>query len=146
MEYVKIRFPLEAHEEGFPPIAVEMLNAQLVNEGVAKIDNTPFFVESIAIGDIVLCKPAGSEGVYDFERVVEHGNSKSVSIIFIDESCKEDLYQYFKVHNCYCEYGEFGAFNMLAVSIPASVEYPKISKHLEKLEAVTKISFAELCL
>ena len=146
MEYVKIRFPLEAHEEGFPPVTVEILNARLVNEGIAKIDNVPFFAESIAMGDLVLCKPTENEGVYDFERVVENGSSKSVSIIFIDESCKEDLYQYFKAHNCYCEYGEFGAFHMLAVSIPFSVEYSKISSHLEKLEVLNQISFAELCL
>jgi len=50
-----------------------------------------------------------------------------------------------KACDCYCEYGEFDGFNMLAVSIGKELDYSKIISYLDENEESGKISYAELC-
>jgi len=56
MDNIKVHFELEIVEDGFPPITVESLNAYLLDDGKIELDNTPFFAESVAVGDILYCK------------------------------------------------------------------------------------------
>jgi hypothetical protein len=53
MNIVKIDFNLDIDESNYPPIKVETLNGILLADGAIQIDNTPFFVEEIAVGDKV---------------------------------------------------------------------------------------------
>ena len=146
MKDVKVDFQLDNYEDGFPPIHVESLNGVLLDNGLIQIDNVPFFVEEIAIGDVVKCFHLPKNKNYQFEEVIYEGTHKSISIIFNNYSCKEDTYQFFKSKGCYCEYGEFGEFNMLAVDINADVIYEDIEEYLSKQESEGKISYAELCI
>ena len=47
MSNVKVRFELEILEDGFPPIGVETLNAQLIDGNTVKLDNTPFLLAAL---------------------------------------------------------------------------------------------------
>ena len=145
MSVVKIDFKIENDGDDFPPIGVESLNAILLDSGLLQIDNVPFFIEEIAVGDVVKCLKSPEEKNYQFDEVIYEGTHKSVSILFIDDSCKENIYQFLKSKNCYCEYGEFGVFNMLAVDISADVIYEEIEQYLSKQESTGVISYAELC-
>ena len=124
---------------------MESLNGILLDSGLIKIDNVPFFVEEIAIGDVVKCFNLPEKKNYQFEEVIYEGTHKSVSILFINDSSKEHIYQFLKSKGCYCEYGEFGEFNMLAVDINDEVIYEDIEQYLSKLESEGTISYAELC-
>lgn len=143
---IKVRFQLEILEDGFPPIGVETLNALLIDDDTVKLDNTPFFAESVAAGDVLKVSKTNSEHIVQFESVLSHGGNKSIAIIFIDDACKEDIYQYFKTNSCYCEYGEFRDFNMLAVSIGSEMDYGKIASYLDEKERLGELSYAELCI
>ncbi|NMM42159.1 DUF4265 domain-containing protein [Pseudoalteromonas arctica] len=145
MSTVKIDFELDVDADGFPPIAVESLNGILLDSGLIQIDNVPFFIEEIAVGDVVKCFKAPQRKNYQFEEVVYEGTHKSVAILFVNNSEKEEIYQFLKSKGCYCEYGEFGEFNMLAVDINDEVIYEDIEKYLAKLESEGAISYAELC-
>lgn len=114
MQDVKVRFNLEILEDGFPPVGSETLNGRLVGENKVKLDNTPFFAESVASGDILGCKQISS-GIFQYENVIAPSGNKALSVIFIDDGYKESVYQYLKGYGCYCEYGEFDGFNMLAL-------------------------------
>ena len=146
MGTVRVRFNLEIEEDGFPPISVELLHARIVDGDTVEIDNTPFFAKSVAAGDIVACSRTGSEGVLQFERVVTESGNKAISIIFVDDDCKEDVYQHLRSSGHYCEYGEFADFNMLAVSIAKDADYSTLKAYLDGKEANNSISYAELCL
>ena len=87
-----------------------------------------------------------SEHIVQFESVLSQSGNKSIAIIFIDDNCKEDVYQYFKGHGCYCEYGEFRDFNMLAVSIGSELDYSKLASYLDEKEKLGELSYAELCI
>ena len=123
MKNVKVRFELEIEEDGFPPISVETLNARVVNETTVELDNTPFFVESVAVGDILKCCRTDNDQVLEYEHVVTEGGNKSLSIIFVDDG-----------------------FNMLAVSVSRNSDYENIRLYLDEKEKSGVISYAELCL
>ena len=143
---VKVRFELEILEDGFPPIGVETLNATMIDENIVELDNTPFFAKSVAAGDLLKVSKTSSEHILQFESVLSRRGNKSIAIIFIDDTCKEDVYQYFKSHGCYCEYGEFHDFNMLAVSIESGLDYSKLAPYLDEKEKLGELSYAELCI
>lgn len=124
---------------------MESLNGILLGSGLIKIDNVPFFVEEIAIGDEVKCSNSPGKKNYQFEEVIYEGTHKSVSILFINDLYKEQIYQFLKSKGCYCEYGEFGEFNMLAVDISDDVIYEEIEQYLIEKETEGIISYAELC-
>lgn len=146
MNQVKVDFTLTIVEEGFPPIGVETLNGELQDNGMIRLDNTPFFAEEVALGDMLRCKKLANKKRYLFEEVVEESGSKALSIIFLNDDCKEDVYQFLKKKGCYCEYGEFKAFNMLAVEILEKIEYEEVESFLEEQELKGVLSFAELCI
>lgn len=146
-EFVKVVFPLEIDEDGFPPIASEALNARRESNGFA-LENTPFFVTGIALGDRVDGTPVqGLSDKFIFSRVIESSTSKAISIIFLDPEVKEIVYQELKRRGCYCEYGEFGKadeLQMLAVSVPDSCDYESVARYLAEHEADGRLSYAEL--
>lgn len=145
-ECEKIHFELEVKEDGFPPISIESLNGMQISDGKFRVENTPFFAEGIAIGDVIQAnRRSGLKGFW-FDSVIEESKNISISIIFIEENLEERVYQKMKEFGCFCEYGEFGALRMLAVCVYASVDYAQVSNFLDELESQERLSYAELCL
>lgn len=143
-EGLRVRFNLEVDEDGFPPIGSESLHGAWEAGGFVRLDNTPFFVEGVALGDIVEC--SGQPPTVDFVRLHTASGNKSLAIIFLRPDAAEPLYQHLKALGCYCEYGEFPGFDMLAASVPEAVAYAPIRAELERLEGLEEISFSELCI
>jgi len=144
-EHVKIVFPLDVDEDGFPPIGSEALNAQRGTLGFI-LENTPFFVTGIALGDIVEAKPTPS-GKYDFVQVIQASTNKALSIIFIDTTAKDAVCEELRRRGCFCEWGEFGkdgSLQILAVSVPDSCPYESVVAYLDRLEQDDRLSYAEL--
>ncbi|MEZ4317125.1 MAG: DUF4265 domain-containing protein [Myxococcota bacterium] len=146
-EHTKIVFPLDVDEDGFPPIGSESLNAR--REGTRFIlDNTPFFVPGVALGDVVEAVPAPSgSGKYDFVRVVTPSTNKALSIIFLEFGIKDAVCDELRARGCFCEWGTFGrggTLLMLAVSVPDSCSYPSIADFLDRYERDDRLSYAEL--
>jgi len=146
VDLVKVRFELDVDEDGFPPISVERLNAWRIDDDTFELDNPPFFVDSVAVGGTIQCHETEQPGVYDFAFVKSESGNKSIAIIFIENKCVEEVYQFMKSCGCYCEYGEFHVFNMLAVSIDKDVSYKTVVSFLNQKEKAGDISYAELCI
>ena len=145
MSTVKILFGLEPDEDGYPPIGSESLNAIACEDGRYRLDNTPFFVEGVSLGDVVeAVKSVGS--ALNFKRVHTQSSNTSLSIILLDADVRESLVRYLEGMDCYCEYGEFPTMEALAVSVPATAPYADVTGHLEELEDRGLISYAELAL
>lgn len=148
-DFVKIVFELEIDEDGFPPVGTESLNARAAGTGFV-LDNTPFFATGVALGDRVeALHIPGSAGGFTFVRVIEASTTKAISIIFLDEECKDAVFQELKRRGCYCEYGEFGAnagLQMLAVAVPESCDYATVSGYLGPYESNDQLSVAELAI
>ena len=141
---VKVAFRLEPDEDGYPPIAVEMLVATQLAEGQFRIENAPFFVSDIAFGDVVTATASDVIGRFMFDELVAESDYTSISIILLSREMDVYLMDFFRGHNCVIEFGEFGSFRMLAVAVPPSEDYRLIRRQLEILEGDEKLSFAEL--
>jgi len=143
MRELKVHFRLDV-DDGFPPIRVESLNAQEEPNGLARLDNTPFFAEGVALGDVVACT-RGDAGQLEFAEVKSRSGNRALSVIFLRADAIEHVYQYLKSEGCYCEHGEFGALEMLAICVGKSVNYDRIVAYLSDNELRGVLSFAELC-
>ena len=146
-DFVKIVFPLEIIEDGFPPISLESLNARRDAAGFV-LDNTPFFATGVALGDRIDVEPIrGKADHYTFKQVAVSSTNKALSIILLEAGVKESVYQQLRQRGCYCEYGEFGqggTLQMLAVSVPDDCDYEAVTQFLDEVEAQGRLSYAEL--
>lgn len=144
-DFKKIFFPLQVDEYGYPPVSIESLNAKEVGQNMFRIDNTPFFIEEIALGDVIVGNLIpDSNNHYWYTETYSESNNKSLSIIFLEEGHGDELIEFLKMKNCYCEYGSFNNSEMLAVSVPKDSDYEEIFSYLSNLEKEEVISFAEL--
>lgn len=143
---ISISFDLEIEEDGWPPISTEILQALPLGDGKAQIDNTPFFVPSIALGDVVkVYKPIGAKH-FRYDELIEEGGNYALSIILRDHHSKDTIIKLLSQAECYFEYGEFGITKMYGVSVNGEKAFHQIKVQLDELEARNIISYAELCI
>jgi hypothetical protein len=142
MKTCKIDFDLEV-VDGFPPIAIERLNATACDDGTYRIENSPFFVSETAYGDVVTVS-AYSNGRFKFVTCIKESPYKAISIIILDEAMDTQLMDDLRGLDCIIEYGEFGIYRMLAVGVPPSTDYGSIKKFLDIYESDGKLSYSEL--
>jgi hypothetical protein len=145
MPFIRVRFDL-AVDDGFPPVSSELIFGSALSNERVRIDNTPFFVECVAVGDIVQCSPVAEGDIVNFIRMEQRSGNRSLSIIFIDSRIEEEVYQYVRNLGHYCEYGEFPEYSMLAVSVAKESDIFLLTSYLKDMQDNDKLSYAELCL
>lgn len=142
----KVAYRLDPNEDGFPPISVELLNATQLSPDTFRIENAPFFAPNVSYHDTVRARESDVEGQFDFLELLQPSDFTSVSIILFDSAMDEFLMDLLRGMNCVLEYGEFGAYRVLAVAVPSTADYPSLRTTLTELEGRGLISFAELSL
>lgn len=125
---IKVAYPLDVNEDGYPPISMELLNATRVSGDTFQIQNSPFFTENVAFHDVVRARATGVPGQYQFSEVVEESAFASLSIILLDESMDRFLMDLLRGFGCVLEYGEFAAYRVLAVAVPPQVDYEPLRR------------------
>lgn len=86
---VKIRFPLEIDDEGYPPVAEESLWAEPCEGGLFRVLNIPFYARDLAWGDTVRADET-EEGLVFAERVTPSGHA-TIRVIGMEEGFEEVL-------------------------------------------------------
>jgi hypothetical protein len=142
MKTVKIHFTLDI-EEQFPPIGVEILNAEPLSDGKYKLMNTPFFVWESAYEDIVRASTS-PEGRLEYVDCVVQSTYKAISIILLDDVIRSEIIERLDKTDCIIEYGEFPGYKMLAIAVPENADYSKIRDFFEDAAANMQLSYAEL--
>jgi hypothetical protein len=77
---VRVRFQLEQDDDGWPPARSEGLWAEPLGNDHYRIDNTPWFVRSLAAEDVVEAH-ADDDGTLWASRVVRHSGRMTVRVI-----------------------------------------------------------------
>ena len=143
---IDVGFDLEIEEDGWPPISTEILQALPLGDGKVRIDNTPFFVTSIALGDVVKVYRVDGENYSRCEELVEESGNYALSVILRDHASRDLIVQLLSKEGCFYEYGEFGQTKMYAISVTEVSAFEEIQARSDELEANGIISYAELCL
>lgn len=133
IERVKISFRLRQDEDGYPPATTETVWAKKISENEYKIDNVPFYVRGISLGDIVSVTYEDEELVY--ERLITPSDISTLRVIIMDKNNKEEtelnLRKYFIKSGCAIE-GISPV--MFAIEVPASVNLKPIIEYLAEGE------------
>ncbi len=138
-EHVRVRFELRRDEHGWPPAASETLWA--VPTGIAghyRIDNIPFFVVGVSLGDVVLA--AAGERMLEFVRVVEKSGHRSVGLRYRSDQVRSNVRTVLTGFGCRVESGD--SPTVLAVDIPPTVSQ-EVTEYLAGLEELGELSYYE---
>ena len=123
---VKVIFRLERDEDGYPPEDVESLWGLRCADGV-EIDNVPWFVKGVSLGDVVSVVQA-SDGVLEFERVLRRSGHSTYRILLLDQEARA-------LERTIAELTAMGLgveedAGLLAVDVPPTVSLNSFTKHL----------------
>jgi hypothetical protein len=77
----RVVFPLEVDEDGWPPVGAERMWAFDLGDGRYRIDNVPWFVRDLAVGDVVVAVPPGPGSHPVFRRIHTRSGHLTIRLI-----------------------------------------------------------------
>jgi hypothetical protein len=77
---VKLCFPLDQDDDGWPPVRTENVWARPLDCDEYESESVPWFVRGIAFGDRVLARPDG-DGVLTYERKLAWSGRYTIRLI-----------------------------------------------------------------
>lgn len=139
-EHVRVRFKLSRNEDGSRPAASETLWA--ISTGVAghfRIDNIPFFVVGVSVGDVVLAE--SGERTLEFVSVVEKSGHRSVGLSYRSDEVRSAVRTRLTELGCRVERGD--SPKVLAVDVPPPVSLDDVTAYLAGMEELGDLSYYE---
>ena len=135
---------LFVHKHGEGEFEVEKLWCNSLEKDKYIIDNIPFVVKRVALGDVITAEFDQDEKEYYFESFVTVSGNSTVRLYFEKENdlekAREDLNQFG------CDAEIFLQRKILAVNIPKAIEYKPIKDYLDKGEKLKLWEYEEACL
>ena len=140
-EYVRVLFNLEKEEEDYPPVDYERLWARPLGEGLFEIDNIPFFVRDISVGDVVAAQQGDGEAV--FSALVRVSGNSTLRVIVFDATHVEEIRR--RLHEFGCS-TELNVSKMLGVDVPAQVDLHAVRTWLMEEQSSGTLEFEDACI
>lgn len=113
-----------------------------MGEGLFQIDNIPFFVTGIALGDIVSAIHEGGE--FRFQKVVHPSGHSTLRLIIYDKSEVPTVRRLLKERGCTSEGSHIPG--LISVDVPPSVSLDELRAMLDEGEAQERWGYEEACL
>lgn len=135
---------LFVHKYGEDNFEIERLWCNDLGNNLFSVDNIPFIVKSVALGDIITIEFDKEEGEYYFESFVEASGNSTVRLYFDDSVKIEDIRMELKKFGCESEV--FLQRKIVAVDIPKTVSYKPVKDYLDNGEADKLWEYEEACL
>lgn len=140
MSPVKINFRLVQDEDGYPPVAVESLWAEpRETSGEYVIDNVPFFVSNVTLGDVVRVRE--EEGLRWFDDILSRSRNSLFRIVFFDRNCVGAIGEELAALGCSTEY--LREHNLMAVNIPEKVALANVQAYLQSKASMGILDYEE---
>lgn len=123
---VKILFDLERVDD-YPPFEVESVWAVKIVDGMFRIDNIPFYVRGLALGDVVRAKPM-ADGSLQFDSIAKSSGHSTLRVVFFEADIREEVCKEIEALGCQWE----GAYepSLIAVDVPPSSDLSAVLKVL----------------
>jgi hypothetical protein len=141
-QHVKILFSLEQDDDGYPPVSAETLWAIKVGEGLFRIDNIPFFVTDIAVGDVVSAEK--DEGMLCYKEVVQTSGHSTYRVVVYNHDEVSEVRGIFKQLGCSTEQSHLRG--LIAIDVPASVPRDELKRVLDSGREQDRWDYEEGCL
>lgn len=139
MSKIKIYFPLEVDEDGWPPVSGESLWATDIGSNHAVIDNIPFFIPLISLGDTIEYEKV--DDYYLYKKTVVSSQNSTVRIMFNISNIQNIISQLEKLGASIESGKDFK--NLTALSINSKKSYTDIVDFLSLAEQDNILSFEE---
>lgn len=140
MAHVKVRFKYEgANADEYE---VESMWTQKRDDGY-EIDNIPFWVKELAVGDVVSAEP-DDDGALWFTGLVRPGGHSTVQIWFSSEADVQSVRDALKQLGCASEISELP--RLIAVDVPPTTNYEEVKRFLDEGESRGIFEYQEACL
>lgn len=120
----KIYFRLKVDEDGYPPYTTESLWGIKLKNGFYQIDNIPFYVYGIALGDIVEVDGAGY-----FSRLITPSGLCTLRVYSERKDSLNNIVEGLKDLEGECEYSNIPS--LIAISIP-QVNLPQCERIIKQ--------------
>jgi hypothetical protein len=132
-EHVRVVFRLDHDEDGWPPTATERLWATPVGDGMAKIDNVPFFVRNLAWGDVVQTVPGPGGALWATARISWSGRC-TIRVIPFSKGPLAGSHQ--AVLDAFAPLGVGGegveSYGIVALDVPSDADLPAVARLLRR--------------
>lgn len=123
----RVSFRLEQDEDGYPPVALERLWADRVQEGLYRLDNVPFYVKNVSSGDVVAVEALNDE--LSFLKVVRASGNSVVRIYVLDIEDVQASRDEFRGLGCESELSDVP--KLFALEVPASSEFAPVAQLID---------------
>ena len=140
--HVKLLFPLEQDEDGYPPAAAETLWAVREGEGLFRLDNIPFFATGVALGDIVSGVPEAS--FYRFQEVIRPSGHSTLRIAVTEAADVPAVRRLFEQAGCATEQSHLP--RLVAIDVPPAVPLDSLRPLLDSGREQDRWDYEEACL
>lgn len=127
---VKIIFPLERDEDGYPPFPEESLWGKKCDGGYL-IDNVLFFVYDISLDDVVSVKK--KKGQLYFHQLLHKSTNSTIRIFCKDHALMEKVRKSLAEKGCYWEYSNIKSYSSVNIPIEVAEEIIAILDNEENL-------------
>jgi len=131
---VKINFPLEIDESGYPPVSTESMWAQQREEGLFCLENIPFFAKGVSNGDIV--RATEEEGELWYVETVVPSDCSTIRMIVYDSTSAEDTEEMLRelTDRFHLSMEKCGFANLIALEVSSSTDFDLLFDYLDSGE------------
>jgi hypothetical protein len=147
VDRVKLRYRLTPDPDGWPPVASEDLWAVLVSPDVARVDSIPWFVQNVALGDLIRVSGDQDGLLKPLEKLRWSGNCTIRVVSLLETDANTQLRGVME------ELAEFGVsgevlqqYEMVALNVPASADVSRVKAFLDRGETDGIWSYDEGCI
>ena len=138
-EHTKIRFTYENSDGG---IEIESMWT-IERENGYEIDNIPFYVESLAVGDLIAARRDES-GLLWFARMIKPSRHTTIQVLFNRAEDVAPFRSLLRQMGCESEGSDIP--ELIAVDVPPTVKYEEVKKLLDEGEHEGRFEYQEACL
>ena len=138
ISHAKVLLEFENEEGG---IELESLWALPEGDGF-KLDNIPFYAHGYAWGDVVAATP-DDDGLLRVRGLIRPSGHSTVRLWFRDPKEVAAVRQTLRAMSCG---SELDLARLVAVDVPASVEYAMVRNYLDEKESAGIFEYEEACL
>jgi hypothetical protein len=130
--YKRIHFPLIRDEDGYPPFSVESLWGIETVSGTYRIDNLPFYVYDISLGDEVSVYMEKKELIFDC--LLKKSSNSTIRIFSKNENLLIELKKKLEDSGCTWEFSNTKSLS--SINIPNTVEIKTVENIIKEFSNV----------